>query len=140
MAGDVSLTQPETRSTGSTRPGRRSTGSRVNPTRSTGQPGQWSTGSTRQVNPVNGQPGQPDRSTGQPGQRSTGSTRSNPDPVNTAQPCPRAATRFPTRRLFWWRVKARERVFLGNFGTYRFVSKFPTMWYIDLAYLKLLKT
>ena len=127
VADDVSLTQPEARSTGSIRPGRRSTGSRVNPTRPTGQPGQWSTGSTRPVK-------------GQPGKRSTGSTRSNPDPVNSAQPCPHAATRFPTRRLFWWRVRAREVEFLGIFGTYRFVLKFPTMWYIDLACLKLLKT
>ena len=98
------------RSTGSTQT--RSTVNRVNPTRSTGQ---WA----NPVNRVN-----PDK----------------PDPVNTAQPCARAATRFPTRRPFWWRVRAREREFLGNFGTYRFVSKFPTIWYIDLACLKLLKT
>ena len=170
MSDDVKLTQPETRSTGSTRPGRRSTGSRVNGSvrsmvNRVNPTGQRPTGTTRpvngstvstvnrvnptgqRVNPVNGQQGQPDRSsgqpgqrsTGQPGQRSTGSTRSNSDPVNTAQPCPRAATRCPTRRLFWWRVRAREREFLGNFGTYRFVSKFPTIWYIDLACLKLLK-
>ena len=74
-----------------------------------------------------------------PGQRSTGSTV-KPDPVNTTQALlPRAATHPHTRRTFWWRVRARERVFLGNFGTYRFVSKFPTMWYIDLACLKLLQ-
>ena len=110
-----------------TRPGQRSTGSRVNSTRSTGQPGQWSTGSTR------------------PGHRSTRSTvnrvnRVKPDPVNTTQPCPRVATRLPTRRTFWWRVRARGWVFFGDFDTYRFVSKLSTIWYIDLAYLKLLQT
>ena len=103
------------------------------------------------VNRVTGQPDWVNRST-RPGQRSTGhgstrpvngSTRSTVNrvnPVNTAQPCARAATRCPTRRPFWWRVRAREREFLGNFGTYKFVSKFPTIWYIDLACLKLLKT
>ena len=124
-----------------TRPGQRSTGSRVNPTRSNGQPGQTRpgqrvNGSTRStVNPV--KPDPVNGSMGQPGQRST---RSKPDPVNTAQPCPRAATRLLTHRTFWWRVRARGWVFFGDFDTYRFVSKLSTIWYIDLAYLKLLQT
>ena len=110
VAADVSLTQPMTRSTGS------------NPTRST-------------VNRVNDQ--------SDPVQRVNGSTRPgqrvNPDQT---QPTlfPRAATRLHTHRPFWWRVRAREMEFWGNFGTYRFVLKFPTIWYIDLAYLKLLQT
>ena len=138
-----------TRSTdqpGQTRP--RSTVNRV-----TGQPERVN-GSTDPVNGLMGQPGQRligsdptwstvNRVTGQP-EPVNGSTRSTvnrvnrvkPDPVNTAKPYTRAATRRP----FWWRVRAREREFLGNFGTYRFVSKFPTMWYIDLPCLKLLKT
>ena len=120
MADDVSLTQPVTR------PGQRS-----DPTRSTVKPdpGQRSdpTRSTVRPDPVNSQT--------RPGQWSTGSTV-KPDPVNTPKPC---CTRCHTRRTFWWRVRARERVFLGNFGTCRFVSKLSTMWYIDFACLKLLK-
>ena len=116
VAADASLTQPVTRSTGQpgqTRPGQRLTGSTgSDPTRSTFNRVNGSTGSA--VNPT--------RSTGQP----------------SPSALPRAATRFPTRRTFWWRVRAREREFWGNFGTYRFVSKFPTMWYIDLACLKYL--
>ena len=144
-------------------PVNRSTGS--DPTPVNGQPGHGSTRTSQRVNrpgqrfngparstvnrvrpdPVNGQPGHGSTRTGQ---RVNGSTRSTvkrvnrvkPDPVNTAKPYTRAATRRPTRRPFWWRVRAREREFPGNFGTYRFVSKFPTMWYIDLPCLKLLKT
>ena len=81
-------------------------------------PGQRSDPTRSMVNRVNGHT--------RPGQH-------NPDPVA------RAATCCHTRRTFWWRVRVRERVILGNFGTYRFVSKFPTMWYIDLACLKLLQ-
>ena len=121
------LTKPSfdpTRSTGSRSTANRFTGQ---PDLVNGQPGHGSTGPDKRVNPVNGST----RSTVNP---------VKPDQVNTAQPCARAATRCPTRRPFWWRVRAREREFLGNFGTYRFVSKFPTIWYIDLACLKLLKT
>ena len=130
VAADVSSTQPVTRSTG--QPGSdptRSTVNRINPTRSTGQPGHRST-----------RPGQWPTRPGKPGQRSTGSNRSTRPGHHSPAALPRAATCFHTHRLFWWRVRAREREFLGNFGTYRFVSKFPTMWYIDLACLKLLKT
>ena len=94
------------------------------------RPGQRSTGS--RVNPVNGQPGH--------GLTRSMVNRVKPDPVNTALSCPRAATRLPTRRTFWWRVRARGWVFFGDFDTYRSVSKLSTIWYIDLAYLKLLKT
>ena len=135
VADDVSFdpTRDPTRPTWIlTRPGQRSTIHRVyNQTR----PGQRSTGST--VKPDPGQRSDPTRSTvrpdlvnGQPGQRS--------NPTRSTQPRP-CCTRCHTRRTFWWRVRARVRVFLGNFGTYRFVSKFPTMWYIDLACLKLLQ-
>ena len=109
------------------------------PTRILTRPGQ-------RPDPVNGQPGQ--RSTtrrvnGQtrPGQRSTtrrvnGQTRPG---QHSPEPVARAATRCHTRRTFWWRVRARVRVFLGNFGTCRFVSKLSTMWYIDFSCLKLLQ-
>ena len=90
--------------------------------------------------------GNPTRSTGQPGHRSTGQrvnpTRSTGSPVNptrSTQPSS-LAMRFHTRRPFWWRVSARVREFQGNFGTYKFVLKFPTMWYIDLECLKFLQT
>ena len=138
MGADVALTWLSTwlLTSALTRPGQRvnptrstATGSWVNPTRSTVNR------VTGQPDPANDQPGQPDPVTGHRSNGSTGSTRST-----QPQPCARAATRCPTRRPFWWRVRAREREFLGNFGTYRFVSKFPTMWYIDLACLKLLKT
>ena len=113
VAADVSLTQPVNR----VRPDPVT----VNPTRITrpGQPGQRST---------------------RPGQRPTGSNRSTRPGQHSPAALSRAATRFHTRRPFWWRVRAREMEFLGNFGTYRFVLKFPTMWYIDLAHLKLLQT
>ena len=120
------------------------------PTRDPTRPIRILTRPGQRVNPVNGQTrlGQrpdPTRSTvnrvkgqARPGQRSTGSTV-KPDPVNTPRPCALAATRCHTRRTFWWHVRARVRAFLGNFGTYRFVSKFSTMWYIDFACLKLLQ-
>ena len=108
--------------------------------KSMGQPGQGSIGSdlTRStVNWVTGQPDPVNGSMGQPGHRSTGS---NPTRSTQPRPLPRAATRLPTRRTFWWRVRARGWVFFGDFDTYRFVLKLSTIWYIDLAYLKLLQT
>ena len=72
-------------------------------------------------------------------------TRSMTRPVNarpgqqTQQPVTRAATLFHTRRTFWWRVRARVRVFLGNLDICKLVLKFSTMWYIYFACLKLLQ-
>ena len=74
----------------------------------------------------------PTRSTTRTGQHPTRSTL-------TQQPVTRAATRFHTRRTFWWRVRARVRSFLGNLGICKLVSKFYTMWYIYFACLKLLQ-
>ena len=108
----------------------------LDPTRSTliltrpGQrpgPGQALPGQRSRTRPGQARPGQ-----ARPGQRST--TRpgqQNPPAVA------RAATRCHTRRTFWWRVRARVMVFLGKLDIYRFVSKFSTMWYIDLVSLKL---
>ena len=118
-------------------------------------------GPTRPTDPVNGsirstRTGQPGQT--RPGQRVTGlnrSTRSSqrvkpdlvngspgqtgqPDPVNTAQTLATRCHALPHASIFWWRVRARVMEFWGNFGTYRFVLKFPTMWYIDLACLKFL--
>ena len=147
VADDVSFdpTRDPTRPTWIlTRPGQQSDPTRStvrpDPVNSQTRPGQRSdpTRSTVRPDPVNGQtrPGQRSDPTRSMVNRVNGQTRPgqhNPDPVA------RAAMRCHTRRTFWLRVRARERVILGNFGTYRFVSKFPTMWYIDLACLKLLQ-
>ena len=75
------------------------------------------------------------RSTTRPDQRSTPDPV-NSDPVNSPAAC---ATRCHTRRTFWWRVRARVRVFLGNPYICKLVLKFSTMWYIHFACLKLLQ-
>ena len=95
-------------------------GQRPDPVNGQTRPGQRPAGSTVKPDPVNDPPGQ----------------RSNPTRSTQPRTC---CTRCHTRRTFWWRVRARVRVFLGNFGTCKFVSKLSTMWYIDFACLKLLQ-
>ena len=60
----------------------------------------------------------------------------NADPVNSPAAC---AMRFHMRRAFWWRIRARVRLFLGDLDIYVLVLKFSTVWYIYFACLKLLQ-
>ena len=87
------------------------------------------------IDPTRSTVNDPTRSTTRPGQRSTPGPV-NSDPVNSPAAC---ATRCHTRRTFWWRVRARVRVFLGNLDICKLVLKFSTMWYIHFACLKLLQ-
>ena len=109
----------------------------VGPTRSTIRPECWPdpvNDPTRMLtDPVN----DPTRMLTRPGQR-PGLANVRPG-QQTQQPVTRAATRFHTRRTFWWRVRVRVRVFLGNLDIRKLVLKFSTMWYIYFLCLKLLQ-